>query len=157
MGRMDWRGSLRGRLSEFTSSEMNISGTKSDCFRPKMTHYPYLEITLSTHPLGLEKEPDTSCQYIVAARNRNRRGANDAKDGAEKEGGVDGNEVDVEMKDGETGPDTGVPITREAVGVVPQVSKAGQKVIRETEGKKRKSTGVEGVTGVKKKKANVAG
>ncbi|GFZ44156.1 hypothetical protein JCM24511_01877 [Saitozyma sp. JCM 24511] len=50
--------------------------------KPKMTHHPYLEITLSARPLGLESERDTTCQYLLVRRRRNRgkagRGEGDA-------------------------------------------------------------------------------
>lgn len=54
----------------------------TDIPRPKMTHHPYLEITLSARPLGLESERDTTCQYLLVRRRRNRgkagRGEGDA-------------------------------------------------------------------------------
>ena len=45
---------------------------------PKMTHRPFLQITLSTRPLGLEKEKNITCQYLLANRRRNPRKSLDA-------------------------------------------------------------------------------
>ena len=48
-------------------------------YRPKMTHHPFLQITLSTRPLGLEKRHDPdghgghtfiTCQHITVPRRR---------------------------------------------------------------------------------------
>lgn len=42
-------------------------------FRPKMTHHPYLQITLSTTPIGLEEGESgrsVTCQYVLAKRKR---------------------------------------------------------------------------------------
>jgi hypothetical protein len=33
-----------------------------------MTHRPFLQITLSTKPLGLEKEHNVTCQYVMSKR-----------------------------------------------------------------------------------------
>lgn len=54
----------------------------TDQLRPKMTHHPYLEITLSARPLGLESERDTTCQYLTVRRRRNRGKAGRVAEGA---------------------------------------------------------------------------
>ncbi|ORX36866.1 hypothetical protein BD324DRAFT_627488 [Kockovaella imperatae] len=40
--------------------------------RPKMRHRPYLKITLSTRPLDLEKQKNTTCQYVLVGRSRGK-------------------------------------------------------------------------------------
>ena len=37
-----------------------------------MIHHPYLEITLSTKPLGLEEKRDVTLQYVVTRRKKSR-------------------------------------------------------------------------------------
>lgn len=44
-------------------------------YRPKMVHRPYLQITLSTRPLGLEegsKGRNVTCQYIIVRRRKSK-------------------------------------------------------------------------------------
>jgi len=51
-----------------------------------MTHNPYLQVTLSTKPLGLEAAVGVTCQYVLARRRRNRgNGKSEAKIGSELE------------------------------------------------------------------------
>ena len=53
--------------------------------RPKMIHKPYLQITLSTRPLGLEDtKQNTTCQYVIAKRRR-RKGKPPLASGEKKE------------------------------------------------------------------------
>lgn len=33
-----------------------------------MTHHPYMQITLSTRPLGREAKPNITCQYVTVKR-----------------------------------------------------------------------------------------
>ena len=40
--------------------------------RPKMTHKPFLRLTLSTAPLGSEVNVGVTCQYVLAKRKRSR-------------------------------------------------------------------------------------
>ena len=56
-------------------------------FRPKMTHKPYLLITLSTKPLGLEEGVGIACQYVLATRRRSRKRAKDQEAETKKGGG----------------------------------------------------------------------
>lgn len=53
-----------------------------------MTHRPYLEITLSTRPLGLEEQQNVTCQYIITGRRRRPR-ASRGKGGKGGEGDAD--------------------------------------------------------------------
>jgi hypothetical protein len=46
---------------------------QSSCGRPKMKHQPYMQITLSTKPLGLEegvKGRNVTCQYVMIRRKK---------------------------------------------------------------------------------------
>lgn len=43
--------------------------------RPKMVHRPFLQITLSTKPLGLEQGPkgrNVTCQYVMVRRRKSK-------------------------------------------------------------------------------------
>jgi hypothetical protein len=53
-----------------------------------MTHHPYLTITLSTKPLGLEKNRNTTCQYVLSRRQRNPRSKAAADDNVGVEEGT---------------------------------------------------------------------
>ncbi|WVW83691.1 hypothetical protein I302_105712 [Kwoniella bestiolae CBS 10118] len=65
-----------------------VLGGKS---RPKMIHHPYLTVTLSTVPLGLEERRNVNVQHVlVKSRNRRKKGRgkeDDAGDEAEAEFG----------------------------------------------------------------------
>lgn len=109
-----------------------------------MTHYPFLEITLSTTPLGKEKEADTCCQYLLTTRHRSRSVGKD-KDGpvkeADKSGGGDN--------------DQGVPVGTD--GPEPDL---GEKVARVMDtilepGEGRGSDGKVDISGDKEKKRKI--
>ncbi|WRT66169.1 uncharacterized protein IL334_003122 [Kwoniella shivajii] len=52
-----------------------VLGGKTKLDRPKMTHHPYLSITLSTKPLGLEEKRNVTMQYVlVKKKNRGKKG-----------------------------------------------------------------------------------
>ncbi len=76
-----------------------------DLCRPKMTHNPFLQITLSTKPLGLEAGVEVTCQYVLASRKRSR---GKRKNSGEGGGGVKDSEKepvrneDQAMEDGQT-------------------------------------------------------
>lgn len=115
-----------------------------------MTHYPYLEITLSTQPLGLDKDTDTSCQYILAARHRNRGTGKDGKENEDDEG------HDQTMPGIEAAGQS-IPVAK--VGKTPEskdedIAMDGQEKVdaKGVKGKKRKSKSLEGVEGAKAKK-----
>ena len=42
-----------------------------------MTHNPYLQVTLSAKPLGLEANLGVTCQYVLAPRHRSKSGKGD--------------------------------------------------------------------------------
>ncbi|KAK4686428.1 hypothetical protein P7C73_g3700, partial [Tremellales sp. Uapishka_1] len=58
--------SVRPEQDGRTDLERVLSGKT----KPKMTHQPYLKITLSTRPLGLEKQRNVTCQYVMIRRRR---------------------------------------------------------------------------------------
>ncbi|WVR07216.1 hypothetical protein IAU60_004257 [Kwoniella sp. DSM 27419] len=47
--------------------------------RPQMLHHPYLQITLSTYPLGLEINRNTTVQYALAKRKPRTKGKGGSK------------------------------------------------------------------------------
>lgn len=75
-------------------SRTTIANDGKLCFRPKMSHSPYLQITLSARPLeGLEREGAT-CQYMpVKKKQRGKKGsAKKNGDGEQNEGSRQGAE-----------------------------------------------------------------
>lgn len=77
--------------------------------RPKMTHRPYLQITLSTRPLGLEKGRNVTCQTVLVGRRRGGRGKGGGDNGESEEKAEDGAGAESEAKGGD---DTGEPVPR---------------------------------------------
>ncbi|WWD17481.1 hypothetical protein CI109_101922 [Kwoniella shandongensis] len=65
--------------------------------KPKMTHSPYLQITLSTRPLGLEEKRNVSCQYVLARRKLRGKGKKAGK-GKDANGNEEVEDVDVGKK-----------------------------------------------------------
>ncbi|RSH81562.1 hypothetical protein EHS25_006184 [Saitozyma podzolica] len=133
---------------------MRVLGGKT---KPKMTHHPYLEITLSARPLGLESELDTTCQYLTVPRRRNRGKAGRAAEGAATAGGAGdepdapgGSEADAAKTVGIVNPD-GIDI--EAASVKDAESKGGGDN-KESGGKQTKAA--PGGDGKKRKAALVA-
>ncbi|CAK9786144.1 hypothetical protein CC85DRAFT_283745 [Cutaneotrichosporon oleaginosum] len=61
--------------------------------KPKMTHRPYLQITLSTRPLGLEKGRNVTCQTVYVGRRRGTRGKGKGRGGDKDEGGENNAEI----------------------------------------------------------------
>ncbi len=56
-----------------------------------MLHRPYLQVTLSTVPLGLEKGRNVTCQTVFVGRRRGSRGKGKGKENEDGEGdGGDG-------------------------------------------------------------------
>jgi hypothetical protein len=88
-----------------------------------MTHNPYLEITLSTKPLGLEAGWGVACQYVLATRRRTR-GNRKGEDAEEVDNGA--TKVDDEAT-------KGIEIVEEDAGVAQDRQGGGQM------GKKRKA------------------
>ena len=84
-----------------------------------MTHRPYLQITLSTRPLGLEAQKNVTCQYVLARRNRKGRKA-ELSNGAEA-GDVNKDQIKAQVS--ESGEPAG----------------PGQVLERKSKGKKRKA------------------
>ncbi|OCF60410.1 hypothetical protein L486_00043 [Kwoniella mangroviensis CBS 10435] len=60
---------------EVLSAEMNgLDRVLKGKLRPRMTHHPYLTITLSTIPLGLEQKSNVSVQYtLVKTKNEKKK------------------------------------------------------------------------------------
>lgn len=117
-----------------------------------MTHYPYLEITLSTRSLGLEKETDTSCQYLLATRHRAGRApkgdpGDDEDDGMAEENGTGGEETEKKQAaEGEA--DMGEVVSRESL-----TEKGGTGGVK---GKKRKSKALDEIEQISTKKMKPA-
>jgi hypothetical protein len=120
-----------------------------------MTHYPYLEITLSTRSLGLEKETDTSCQYLLATRHRAGRALKrDIEEGEddemEEEDGTAGEVAEGRAKEqaAEGEADIGEVVSREAL-----LEKGGTAGVK---GKKRKSKALDEMEQISTKKTKPA-
>ena len=58
-----------------------------------MIHHPYLQVTLSTRPLGLESQRGVTCQYVLVPRHRKSKkalgGAANGLHAGEDGGGAD--------------------------------------------------------------------
>lgn len=62
--------------------------------RPKMTHRPYLQITLATRPLDLDQAQNVTCQYIMTkGRNRPSAGSDGEIEGHPRRLGQAGKET----------------------------------------------------------------
>ncbi|GMK57282.1 hypothetical protein CspeluHIS016_0401160 [Cutaneotrichosporon spelunceum] len=83
--------------------------------KPKMTHRPFLQITLSTRPLGLEQGRtgrNVTCQTVFVARRRGRRGGGKSADGEEGDRGEDEPEEDGELGQNSPSDHLGEPVAR---------------------------------------------
>ena len=114
--------------------------------RPKMTHHPYLQITLSTSPLGLEAGEagrNVTCQYIMAKRKRGAATKNSvAEDVAKELIATEKGEGDEARPRGKTVPQRAPPKARDPGSLV-----KGQKRKSETDpesGGKRSKNGAGG-------------
>jgi hypothetical protein len=69
--RRAWSGQYIGGKNKVSSSDYMDRNKLT--FRPKMKHRPFLQITLSSKPLGLEEGPqgrNVTCQYVMVRRKR---------------------------------------------------------------------------------------
>ena len=55
-----------------------------------MTHRPYLQITLSTRPLGLEKNQNVTCQHALRKRGRSGKTKGEKQHSEKKAAGIEG-------------------------------------------------------------------
>ncbi|ORY32570.1 hypothetical protein BCR39DRAFT_522914 [Naematelia encephala] len=55
-----------------TETETALERVLGGKTQPKMTHQPFLQITLSTSPLGWESRRGVTCQYVMVRRRRPR-------------------------------------------------------------------------------------
>jgi hypothetical protein len=70
--RRAWPGQYIGGKNKVSFSGLT-TGRNKLTFRPKMKHRPFLQITLSTKPLGLEEGPqgrNVTCQYVMIRRKK---------------------------------------------------------------------------------------
>ncbi|KAL7421756.1 hypothetical protein Q5752_003527 [Cryptotrichosporon argae] len=91
-----WQYTESGLVGPVEGETMDLTRVLSGKSKPKMTHRPYLQITLSTRPLGLHAQRNVSCQCTVVRRRK--AGARGARDGAGataiSSGAAGGEEVD---------------------------------------------------------------
>lgn len=103
-----------------------------------MTHHPYLEITLSVHPLGLEKERDVTCQYVLAQRRRRRKGDGEQTK-SEPLTAVDEGHRDVDMEGADLKARSSGKGDEAKAGKEKPVSKDTPKKIAKSDGQKQSS------------------
>lgn len=77
-----------------------------------MTHRPYLQITLCTRPLGLEKGRNVTCQTVFVGRRRGSRGKGNGKSGGVGDAGEDEDEGEDGDEDAGSSTDVGEPVAR---------------------------------------------
>ncbi|KAK8864221.1 hypothetical protein IAR55_001467 [Kwoniella newhampshirensis] len=112
--------------------------------KPKMTHCPYLQITLSTRPLGLEEKRNVTCQYVLAKRKVRGKGkGKGGKDTGKGEAEDDAENIDTaravtdaeQRKEGKRGTTT---IAAKDIGSADGSTEGGEKKA-DIAGSKRKS------------------
>ena len=109
--------------------------------RPRMVHRPYLQITLSTQPLGLEVGPkgrNVTCQYVMVRRRKPRSNTkiNAVDPGSEESGPLPAAAGSVAAE------------VRGAAEEAEQVAKMGEKAIKRKAGSSQSDT----IRGGKKRK-----
>lgn len=99
-----------------------------------MTHNLFLQITLSTKPLGLEEGIGMTCQYVLAAR---RRGHGKNKKGLE--GGDEIADVDNAAEGEEAVANNGLEVEKAGRGKEERVKKRKVGASQESRGSKKRA------------------
>ncbi|BEI84124.1 hypothetical protein CcaverHIS002_0407280 [Cutaneotrichosporon cavernicola] len=102
-----WQYTETGLVVPAETERPSLERVLSGKTKPKMTHRPYLEITLSTQPLGLEKGRNVTCQTVFVERRRGSRGKGKSKTEEGDEDGGGGHN-----SGGELCADVGEPVAR---------------------------------------------
>ncbi|EIW70864.1 hypothetical protein TREMEDRAFT_61376 [Tremella mesenterica DSM 1558] len=131
-----WQYTITG--SENQQATVDLNRVLEGKTKPKMSHHPWLEITLSTSPLGLEKEYGVTCQYVLTGRKRSKKGRKN---------------MDTPHAPTATAGPTVIDTSTETEEKVVETPSSGQNLINDGK-KKRKSEGSQTPKDVKRKKTS---
>ncbi|WWD02775.1 hypothetical protein V865_000817 [Kwoniella europaea PYCC6329] len=87
--------SEEGIAGEMNGLERVLKGK----LRPKMTHHPYLTITLSTIPLGLEQKRNVTVQHTLVKAKNSKKNKKASKTSHDDEREEEGTLIEVDKKD----------------------------------------------------------